>query len=494
MIDVDLDLELWPRQMEAFQSEATELLFGGATEGGKSHFVRVALIVWCLAIEGLQCCLIRKKSKDILKNHVQGPTGFAALLAPLIALKQVTITQEEIRFPNGSVISFQHCQDERQFDSAQGVEKHVLVIDEATQISERLVRFFRAWVRMPTEMRARLPKEFKDKFPCIIYTANPIGASLGYFRREFVKARKPFEIAEIDGFKRQYIPSRYVDNGSVDAEAHKGRLAGLGDAALARALDEGDWDAPLGDFFREYDESRHVIFDIELPAYWFKFRSFDWGSAEPFACYWIAVSDGEPFDYKGTNYWFPRGALIIYREWYGCNPLKPAEGLRVTNEQIAKGIVARTHETTSNYTVTDSFPFQDRGGWTIAMEFQKHGCPLTLGDTSRVSGWSQLRSRLIGREFENGIFEPMIYIMASCKYAREYLPAIERHPTKAEDAVENGEATHSCDALRISCTTFPIVKDATPAPVASTYERANMITPAKILLKKKKAVSRVGQR
>lgn len=470
-IDISKSLELWPRQYEAFHTKATELLFGGATEGGKSHFVRVALVSWCLHVPNLQCVLIRKKYDDIIKNHYEGRTGFKKMLAPLCEAGVVEVTQKHIRFKNGSLIYYQHCQDERQFDSAQGVEKHVIVIDEATQISERLIRFFRGWARIPIEMKALLPEEARDFFPRIIYTANPIGVSVPFFRRHFVKARPAFAIEKIEGFLRQYIPSRSTDNKSVDEEAHKGRLAGIGDAALARALDLGDWDAPTGDFYPEWDEDRHVVPDFIPPKDWFKFRTFDWGSAEPFVVYWWCVSDGTPVKTARGEKWFPSGSLIAYREWYGCDPEDPAKGVRMRNNDIAQGILNKTHEATSSaITITDNLPFQDRGfssgannkKYTVADVFKDEGCPLMLGNTARVHGWAQCRDRLIGIE---GI--PLIYFTESCKYAREYLPAIPRHPTKPEDAAEHGEATHAPDAIRLACTARPLTVKVKP-PIAES--------------------------
>lgn len=468
-MDVDLDLSLYPRQLEALYSKATEILFGGASEGGKSHLVRVALIRACIEIPNLQCGLVRKKFKDIIRNHVKGPYGFNALLKPLVALKKVKVTKEGISFWNGSYIAFLHCQDERQLLSAQGVDQHFLVIDEATQISPRLIKFFRGWVRMSVEMKATLPERWKGLFPRILYTANPIGASLSYFRREYVKARPAFEIELVDGFLRQYIPSRIEDNPSADKVAQAGRLA-VFDAATAKALKDGDWDAPMGDFFPEYDDNRHVIPDGSIPDHWFRFRTFDWGSAEPFACLWWAVSPGETltgYDGKGnvkTTY-IPRGALVAYREWYGCSDDDPAVGRRMRNEDIAAGIESRTEVTfRKQVTLTDSFPFADRGGPTIADVFSKNGCVLSLGDTSRVQGWSQLRGRLIGAhlyEQENKRY-PLIYFMESCRYCRDYLPALPRHPaeSKREDAAEHGEATHICDIIRLACTAHTVIKEA----------------------------------
>lgn len=466
MKSVEINLDLWPRQLEAFKSEGTEILFGGASEGGKSHLVRVFLIAACLACKKIQCVLIRKKYADILSNHVEGSSGFRSLLAPLVERKLVKITDEGISFPHGSNIMFQHCQDERQFDSAQGVEKQILVIDEATQISERLIRFFRGWVRMTPDERAKQPKEWQNKLPCILYTANPIGPSVGFFRRNFVKARPHFEIETVEGFKRQYIPSRAEDNLSIDMEAHKGRMAGLGDAALSRALDTGDWDAPTGEYFPEWSEERHLTKeDFVPPRSFFRFRTFDWGTADPASVSWWAVSDGESFYVGDNEHWYPRGALICYREWYICDSENPSKGARMRNEDMARGILERSPkpEERNIVTLTDSFPFMDHGGMSIAEVFEREGVTLTKGDTSRVPGWSQLRDRLIGIQIDsnNPKRYPMIYFQPQCKFAREYIPALPRHPseTKSQDAAEHGEATHKCDEVRLACMAHRIIKD-----------------------------------
>lgn len=491
MAEVALDLSLYERQLTVLDSEATEILFGGASAGGKSHVGRVLLVLLCLEIPGLQCALIRKKYDTILENHVEGPTGFRALLGPLVQLGKVRITESNIKFPNGSIIHFVHCQDERQFDTAQGVERHVLFIDEATQISERLINTFRAWVRMTPEMKAKLPPKWRNKLPFILYTANPIGVSAPYFRRAFVKARAAMAIDDVDGFKRQYIPSRIEDNPSADALAQAGRLAGLGDEALAKALREGDWDAPVGDYFTQYDDSRHTVPD-HLPAkHLFKFRTFDWGSAEPFAVHWWYVSDGEEYKLaSGDKFWTPKGSLVCYREWFGCRPEKPAQGLQMRNEDVARGILARSPEAEGKLlTLTDSLPFQDRGmskngkEYRIADVFDEEGVPLTKAITARVHGWSQLRDRLIGQD---GM--PLIYFCAYCTYIRDYIPAIGRSKTDPEDAEDSGEASHCCDSARYAASSRPrtLMK---PPDAPETAGIKNEMTfdevVAKITLKKK---------
>ena len=99
-----LNLALHAKQSLAFQTVATEVLYGGAAGGGKSHLMRIAAIVWCASIPGLQVYLFRRIRDDLFKNHMEGPQGFRALLAQWENDGLVTIIEDEIRFWNGARI------------------------------------------------------------------------------------------------------------------------------------------------------------------------------------------------------------------------------------------------------------------------------------------------------------------------------------------------------------------------------------------------------
>lgn len=473
-----VNLKLYPKQVIAFQTTATEYLFGGASEGGKTAFFKIASIIWCDTVPNLQVYIFRKYYNDAITNYMPGQFGFKSLLREWVKSKKVKITENQVVWvETGSTINLLQCRTEEDFEKSQGIEKHLLIFDEAAQIKPRHIEGLRGWVRMPNDMKDKLPEQLaglyphltnqerRDFFPRIIYGSNPIGAAVSFFRRHFVKARAPFAIERVDnslgGFKRQYIPSRVQDNRSADQEAQRARLSGMGEQ-VATALIDGNWDAPIGDYFKEYNDQIHTVPDFTPPKHWFKYRTFDWGSSEPFAVYWIAVSDGQVFkDQNGFQRWFPIGALIVYREWYGCDELDHAKGLRMRNPDIAKGITNRTKENTSGYTLTDSLPFQDRGFtdgkdvYLISDDFKENGVILTLGNTKRIHGWTQMRARLSGVD---GM--PMIFFCQSCKFIREYIPMLGYSQSNTEDAAESGEATHSCDAIRLACTARPLIKTA----------------------------------
>jgi len=76
--DEELNLELHPRQQSAFNTIATELLYGGAAGGGKSHLMRVAAAVWCAQIPGLQVYLFRRQSVDLEKITLKALLAFVS--------------------------------------------------------------------------------------------------------------------------------------------------------------------------------------------------------------------------------------------------------------------------------------------------------------------------------------------------------------------------------------------------------------------------------
>jgi hypothetical protein len=480
---VNLDFDLWPKQIEAINSPARFILYGGAAGSGKSHLDRVKAILRCLEVAGLQVYLFRRRYPDLIKNYMEGPTSFHAMLAPLVRAGLCKIVELEIRFINGSRIFLCHCQHEKDVWNYAGPEFHLLILAEATQFTEFQIRFLCGRVRMPDVVK--VPVHLKASLPGIHASGNPGGPSHGFFKSKFVDVYQSllasasrdthqgkdvsqypiWKMADLDGgWTAQFIPARLEDNPSIDPVQYRAALMGLKRKDLVDALLEGRWDIPLGAFLPECDERRHVIKPFSLPQHWFRFRAFDWGSASPFAVIWWAVADGS------TGH--PEGSLIAYREWYGASPLDPTRGLALSNRQMCEGIREKTLDSEIiQGTVTDSRPFQSGGGITIAEEFEQYGVLLQLGDVkpgSRIQGWQQLRSRLIGHD---GV--PAIYFFENCRETWRTLTQLQTDQHDPEDADTDGE-DHAPDAVSLACKARPYIKKAPPKPVPITEQRLTM--------------------
>lgn len=461
-----------PKQQLFFDSRATEILYGGDTRGGKTAATKLMLIHLCAMIPGLQCDIWRLREEDVIGNYMEGDFGFPALLSQWIADKIVTCNKTEVRFNNGSLIELQHCWTDAAMTKAQGIPKHIRVIDEAGQIPERRLKWLKLWMVMNKDQKEKIPLEWRDRLPKLIYLTNRIGQSKGYLKRVFVKSRPKYSMEKVGAFIQQYIPSDVRDNEKEDPEGTIERINEGADAATAKALlSEDGWDAQTGNYFEQWDSEIHTIKDFVIPDFWLRFRTFDYGSYEPWACLWWAVSPGVEINGR----YLPRGCLVCYREWYGCKAEHPKteRDKQVTNlaptdwsnKDIASGIVERTEERFDNQpTYTDSFPFVKLGGRSIEQEFRDAGINLTKGDTDRKNGWAQMSSKLTGEKLIAGREDrwPMIVFFESCKYCQDYIPMIERNPDEGKlwDAQEDGEATHICDCCRLASMVHKVVFDA----------------------------------
>ena len=170
-------------------------------------------------------------------------------------------------------------------------------------------------------------------------SCNPGGPSHNAVKEMFVD-NGPYNVV-IDretGISRVFIPAKVSDNPALlEADPrYVDRLKAVGSPERVRAWLEGDWNVVEGSYFPEFTHARHVIAPFPIPSGWIKFRSMDWGSAAPFAVHWWAVCQ-EDTEHDGRV--IPRGALICYREWYGAS--KPNVGLKLTAEEVARGIVER---------------------------------------------------------------------------------------------------------------------------------------------------------
>jgi hypothetical protein len=430
-------------QFNAIQADwCPELFFGGARGGGKSFFLLLDFlqdvpkygkawqgIVFRRSYPELQDLI--KKAKEIF--YESNAKWFEQA--------------KEFRWDNGAVLKFRYIEKARDADMYQGHEYTWIGWDELQQWEND-----EAYFKLMACLRSSSPVPTKR----VRSGGNPGGIGHSWIKKYFIDpAPKGLKLIDDGNSQRMYIPSRVTDNPELlrnDPE-YIDRLKRVGNEQLVKAWLEGDWSIIAGAYFPEFSLDKHVVPAVNLPKHLFRYRTFDWGGAEPFFVHWIAVSDGQEFLAGGKKYWFPKGALIFYREWNGCDPKKPSHGLRMRNEEIAKGILLRTYEPNVDITLTDSLPFQSRGGPTIASVFHNNGVTLTQADTDRITGWVHVRDRLIGVDDY-----PLIYVFETNIYTIQYFAALQADDRNPEDAVQSGEATHCMDGVRYGCAAFPVIK------------------------------------
>lgn len=454
-----MELRLHPRQTEAFLTPATEVLYGGAAGGGKSHLMRTAAIAWCTDIPGLQVYIFRRISDDLTKNHMEGPTGFPALLAEWEQAGHVKIrtSPTTIEFWNGAKIHLCHCQYEKDVTKYQGAEIHVLMPDELTHFTEKIYRYLRGRCRLGA---LQLPAKYKGLFPRIVAGSNPGGVGHNWVKSTFIDGAPPMAIVQQPkaegGMRRQYIPAKLADNPTLTESDpdYIDRLEGLGNPALVRAMRDGDWDIVSGGMFDDlWDRDKHVLQPFEIPASWRIDRSFDWGSSKPFSVGWWAESDGtEATMADGSKRAFPRGTLFRVGEWYGWNG-RPNEGLKMSDAGIADGIVKHQADMGIAQRVrpgpADSSIFDETNGDSPAKIQERHKVRWEKADKSpgsRKRGWQLIRGRLQAARADR-LEEPGLFVFNHCTQFIRTFPVLPRDDRDPDD-IDTDAEDHIADETR----------------------------------------------
>lgn len=452
-----MDIALHPKQAYALLSTATEILFGGAAAGGKSHLMRVAAITWAMQIPGLQTYIFRRHHGDLHLNHMCGPSSFPNLLAPLG--KFVRIVKGKIHFGNGSTIHLCHCQHEKDLSKYQGAEIHVLLMDELTHFTESMYRFLRSRVRIGS---LSVPPQFSSMLPRILAGTNPGSIGHNWVKATFVTSAEPYSInratEDEGGMMRQFIPARLLDNPSQDADSYKNQLKGMGSDALVKAMLNGDWDIVAGGALDDVWSENVIKPRFKIPPSWRLDRSFDWGSTAPFSVLWFAQADGTEATLPDGSIFFPRPkSLIVVQEWYGA--AKANKGLNMTPREIAQGIASI--EDTMRLTKWISSQIHPGPADNSIESVMVPGTP-TIGEMMRQHGISWMQSdkspgsRIIGLTLTRELLtqtaspspeHPGIYIMSHCRNLIANLPVLPRDPKNLDD-VDSAAEDHDYDALR----------------------------------------------
>ena len=237
------------------------------------------------------------------------------------------------------------------------------------------------------------------------------------------------------------IDNKYPD-GQLRRQSHQ-----VGSAELVRAWLEGDWSVVEGSFFDTFG-ARNIIDPFTVPPEWLRLRSVDWGAAKPFSVGWWAVaSDDYPL---GDGRTIPRGAMVRYREWYGAS--SPNVGLKLTAEEVARGIIERSGAEAFRYTVLDPSMFAQSGGpsfhermMRVGLEGCRRGDNRRVGQAGAMGGWDQMRARIKG----DGV-NPMLFVFHTCRDFIRTVPALQHDSDRPEDLDTSAE-DHAADECRYAC-------------------------------------------
>lgn len=461
-----------------------ELFFGGAKGGGKSDFMLGDFGQDVPVLGAHWHGIIFRKSYPQLEELVKRALMIYPNWFGLEAKDCWRSGSHTFHWPNGATLKFRHMENDDSWLEYQGHQYGWVGFDELPQWSNNV-----PYMQMKSTLRnATIPIPNKR----IRSTGNPGGPGHGWVKQHFAIDRYPLggELivpAVKGGTARMFIKSKVTDNKILmknDPE-YVHRLADLGSPTLVKQYLDGDWNVIAGAYFPEFSIDKHVLRPFAVPSHWMRFRSMDWGSASPFSVGWYAVSDGNPVSRDdGTVVELPRGALVKYREWYGVKIseltglYEPNVGLKMTAEEVAKGILKREAET-MQMSVLDPSAFKEDGGPSIASRMGNLKVYFQKADNSRKVGWDAMRSRLKGTggvvEVNNGVGTPMIYFFTNCDHTIRTIPELQHDTGKAAGAIEDVETEsedHAGDETRYACMARPWIGKKPVEPEAVKYTGA----------------------
>ena len=451
---MNIEISLHKKQAMAFLSEATEILYGGAAGGGKSYLLRVKAISCAMQFPGVQIYLFRRQFSELVKNHLEGPGSFRALLEPYLRRKfcRIATAPPAIRFSNGSTIHLCHCRFDSDVTRFQGAEIHVLMVDELTHFTENVYRFLRGRCRLPETLR----QAAQNRLPLILCGANPGGPGHNWVKRTFIDFSEPYIIRRMEsgegGMLRQYIPAKLEDNPSLNKADYEARLSGLKSPFLVRAMLDGSWDIVAGGMWDDvWNPEIHVVQPFEIPSSWRIDRSFDWGASKPYSVGFWAESDGSDVLLSdGSTLHTVRGDLFRIAEIYGWNG-RPNEGSGDSPRTVASLILEKERSLGLRGRVkpgpADNSIFDSAGCASIASEMERAGVRWMRSDKtpgSRRRGWVLLRQLFCNAKTKEA---PSMRVFSCCTHFIRTIPVLQRSERDADD-IDTSAEDHTADETR----------------------------------------------
>ena len=391
--------------------------FGGARGPGKSHasFAQLALDD-CRRVPGLKALYLRLSAK-------QAREQFDDLRRTVLKRVPHRFIRSEglLTFPNGSRIYTGHFRTENDVDQYLGIEYDVILIEEATTLSDLKYKALRD--------SNRTSKNFR---PRIYTTANPGGIGHVWYKNRFVDPSRTHQ--ELD---TRFIFARIEDNAVIDPDYRRKLEENTGWKLRAHRF--GDWEIAAGQFLDNFRYDLHVIEPFPIPSEWHFFMGMDYGYKHPTVFLLLAV-DGDDNVYVLDEH--------VQNGWL------PQQHAKSVNAMIERN---GAHRSVRYHIYAGADVFAQKSQFTIADTYLDEGLSFTPADTDRIQGAHELRTRLGNPDA--GI-PPSLFIFNRCRNLIECLPNLQNDPKNPEDVLKidvneegiGGDDTY--DALRYAVKTY----------------------------------------
>lgn len=422
-----------------------DAFYGGAGGGGKSASLLAFTLRACVQYPGLQAFWFRQTFPQLNQSVLRmlARYGFAKGLDA-----RWDGSKHELRFANGSVLTFAHAKNMQEASAMSSAEINLLVIDERTTIHPDVVDFLYTRVRSGV-----------DGVPClgIRSASNPGFVGHGVVKAGWVEATDygAKEITDAAGRRRVFIPAKVSDNPYVGD--YEKNLEGIADPDLRRRILDGDWSVMPDQAFPDWKPARLLVPRFEIPESWARHAGMDYGWRAP-SVFIAAARD-------------PDGRLWVFCELSMVQTPERVQARRIL--ELGTGV----------HTVAADPAMWGRTGTALspADQMLTEGLALVKADNDRLAGKSRLHTYLAettpcAYHREQGWDTcPLLHVFeGAAPDLMRTVGDLPRDPHRPED-VDTNAADHHYDAIRYMVTSvgggpefvmldeIPTVPDRAPA-------------------------------
>lgn len=471
-----------PKQKIVLENPAFELMFGGSKGPGKTDEI-LADATRYLPNPRYRGIIFRrtypKMSEMILRTHEL-----------FHGIGRWSEQKRTWTFPNiydkartGATIKFMHMESEDDKYNIQGHEYQYMAFDQLEEFTETQYRFAILQCRSTVD----------GLRPYVRSTANPIGVGHAWVKARFIdkckgdgsikffklvktiKGEVEIETTPDDpkALSRAFVQATVYDNKILlEKDPQYLRILDTLPEDMRKALKDGDWNALIGMYFKEWNQSVHVIplsmclaRAAVMPVT--RYIALDYGFRAPSSVGWYAV--------------FPDGQAVRYREHY-------VEGR--TYEALAHEILALSRSVRGapekiEYMVADPAIWGDIEHHREPKDGQAQGengfnkmaavfgdrFPIIRADNRRVVGWTRCRESLTPYKDQHNQMTAPFLVTDNCTNFIRTIVGLVHDKTKIEDLDTHGE-DHPQDEWRyftMSRTTAPRSEEAAPIDPAEDF-------------------------
>lgn len=357
---------MWRATGERGRALSSMVGYGGAAFGGKSYGMLVLALVAATLFPGVQIAYFRRTYPEL--------TGPGAAMEKAYEVFGNAAKDrdggKEWRYPNGSTFYFRHCQNEADVYSYQSQQIDILLLDEATHFSWKIVDY------LLTRNRASGGVRVSGFRPFAVTCSNPGNIGHAWYSQVFDLEGGEHEqvktVMNPNGkhVKVYFIPAYLEDNqiGVSQDPEYESRLLER-DPEIARALRWGDWSLFAGQRFPSWTRERIACKPFPIPDHWAKWRGLDYGFVHPWAAGWATKDPAT-------------GRTFIYRA-------VQKSGLTDTQQaRLMQDMTGADERIAVTYASPDMWARKTAGNrvFTSIDEYRDEGVILTQADNDRMNG------------------------------------------------------------------------------------------------------------